>query len=121
MDLRTSEQWHQENFECSLNTTPAFEFLILPENPDEWWWKFINECTSNFWFGTPTHMPNNTDMFDLLVATGTFKSKGDAKKNWTKSDKEIPDGHSMWLIGKKKIPLIIYKACVKFTEEDWKE
>jgi len=39
-----------------------------------------------------TLLPNDTDMFDLLVRIGIFKSKTQARKNWTKTGRDIPDG-----------------------------
>jgi len=35
--------------------------------------------------------PSETDMFDLLVRLGAFKSKGQARKCWNMSDKNIPN------------------------------
>ena len=32
------------------------------------------------------------DMFDILVMCNLFQSKGQARKNWTKTGKEIPQG-----------------------------
>ena len=34
----------------------------------------------------------NVDMFDLLVEAGLFRSKSEARKNWKRSEKEIPEG-----------------------------
>jgi hypothetical protein len=37
-------------------------------------------------------LPNTTDMFDILVMTGMFRSKSEARKNWKRTGKEIPEG-----------------------------
>ena len=34
----------------------------------------------------------NVDMFDLLVEVGLFRSKGEARKNWKRTGKDIPEG-----------------------------
>jgi hypothetical protein len=32
------------------------------------------------------------DMFDILVITNMFRSKSEARKNWKRTGKEIPEG-----------------------------
>jgi len=63
-------------------------------------------------------------MVDALVQAGLFKSKGDARKNWTKGF-DIPDGYSEWLdIGKAKSSIYILKQTRLFTLEElleWEE
>ena len=44
-------------------------------------------------------VPLGTTMFDLLVLSGFFPSKGQARKNW-KGPAEIPAGYSEFEVGK---------------------
>ena len=37
-------------------------------------------------------LPNDWDMFDILVETGLFRSKSEARKNWKRTGKDIPEG-----------------------------
>jgi hypothetical protein len=53
------------------------------------------------------HVPIETTMFDLLVKLGSFKSKGQARKNW-RFGKDIPSGWSEFKIGKLKRHLSIW-------------
>lgn len=65
-------------------------------------------------------VPPTTDMWDLLVWIGAFESKGQARKNWTKTDKLIPAGWNEFLVGKhkaNKIGLFILNP-VKGSESD---
>lgn len=55
--------------------------------------------------------PRKTDMFELLVRLGAFKSKGQARKSWDKSGKEIPEGWSEFFVGKKKRHLCIWNPA----------
>jgi len=32
------------------------------------------------------------DMFDILVEAGLFRSKSDARKNWKRTGKDVPEG-----------------------------
>jgi hypothetical protein len=59
---------------------------------------------------------HNLDMFDLLVEMKAFKSRSDARKNWTKSDQFIEDGISSFLVGKNKKPLYIWKPPQYFID-----
>lgn len=54
------------------------------------------------------HLPESTDMLDILVKFGFFTSKTQASKNGF--NKEIPDGYSQHTIGKLKRILYILKA-----------
>ena len=50
------------------------------------------------------------DMFDILVETGLFRSKSEARKNWKRTEKEIPDGFTdIKNIGKLHHRLTIWK------------
>lgn len=48
----------------------------------------------------------DSNMWDILVQIGVFKSKGQARKNWKKGT-SIPFGFTELLLGKKK-----NKACI---------
>lgn len=49
------------------------------------------------------------NMFDILVKHEFFKSKGDAKKNWGRTGRDIPEGFTdLEHIGKKHRRLTIY-------------
>lgn len=51
-----------------------------------------------------------SDMYDVLVGAGIFKSKLDARKNWTKTGADIPTGQTLIRgIGKMKKKLCIWK------------
>lgn len=50
----------------------------------------------------------STNMIDLLMEIGAFKSRGQAKKNW-KNSIDIPSGWSEFFIGKVKRHLCIWK------------
>lgn len=52
---------------------------------------------------TVIYIDETVDMYDILVEEGLFKSKGDAKRNWNKTGKEIPSGFTLFeRLGKKK-------------------
>jgi hypothetical protein len=69
-----------------------FNFLILNGNEKE------GDC--ELFFGCPKEevvqvpIDSKWDMFDILVCSGIFPSKGQARKNWKKTDGEIPAGFS---------------------------
>jgi len=49
-------------------------------------------------------------VFSILVDFGIFKSRSQARKNWNKSGKDIPEGLSHFTrIGKKKHEFAIFK------------
>ena len=51
-----------------------------------------------------------SDMYDVLVGAGIFKSKSDARRNWKKTGADIPTGHTLIRgIGKMKKRLCIWK------------
>jgi len=50
----------------------------------------ISLFDSNKWLT----VPKTTDMFDILVMLNLFKNKGQAKKNWKKTGRDIPNGFS---------------------------
>jgi hypothetical protein len=60
--------------------------------------------------------PEDMDMFDLLVKLGSFESKGQAKKNWTKTGKEIPQGFNEFIVGKLRRCLTIWNPSKSASE-----
>lgn len=52
---------------------------------------------------------DNADMLDVLVLTGVFSSRGQARKNWRRTF-EIQAGSSLHVIGKKKLRVFIHRA-----------
>ena len=69
--------------------------------------------------GKPTPV-KDVDMYDLLVISGIFKSRSQAKKNWIRTGKEIPEGWSYFeKIGKLNNSLTVLNSIfVDTTEED---
>lgn len=61
-------------------------------------------------------LPNEIDIFDLLVKLEAFPSKSQARKNW-KGSKQIPDGWSHFVVGKLKRDLCIWNPTEKIKEE----
>jgi len=60
-----------------------------------------------------------TDMYDLLVMLMAFKSKSDARRNWTKTGKEIPSGWSAFDVGKFHNELSIWNPSPEsYTPEE---
>ena len=61
-----------------------------------------------FGVGQVISMFDKADIFDILVASGAFESKGQARKNWT-GIKELSTGYSeVGPIGKSKLMLFIW-------------
>ena len=56
-------------------------------------------------------LPNDSDMYDVLVAGGFFKSKGDAKKNWQRTGRDIELGFNSWVIGRVPKALFVFKPA----------
>lgn len=55
---------------------------------------------------------DNKDMYDILVMAGLFKSKNQAKNNWTRTGKEIPKGFNDYMnIGKLNKRLTVFNPC----------
>jgi hypothetical protein len=50
----------------------------------------------------------NTDMYDVLVMAGIFSSKSQARKNWTRTGKDIPAGFNHF----EKIGRLHHSVCV---------
>lgn len=56
-----------------------------------------------------TYIESHQDMFDILVDTGLFKSRSEARKNWTKTTKEIPQGFTLLeKLGKRHLTIAIW-------------
>lgn len=57
---------------------------------------------------------DNIDMYDILVKLNIFRSKSEARKNWKKTKKDIPDGFTdIMKIGKLNKRITIYKPVGK--------
>lgn len=50
----------------------------------------------------------SVDMHDLLVGFDFFPSKSQARKNWTKTGKDVPAGFNEFVVGKTKQKLWIW-------------
>jgi hypothetical protein len=60
------------------------------------------------------YMENEYDMYDILVLFKVFASRGEARKNWTRTGKEIPPGYNEFRgIGKHKKSLYIWNPKSK--------
>jgi hypothetical protein len=103
MDLRTKEKELAEALAVANHAEQGFNFLI--GDP-------LSQDLMDAVFGSDTKVeirPDTFDMFDILTEVGAFKSKGDARKNWVKSDQNIDTGCHSFLITKKLTPLFIFK------------
>jgi hypothetical protein len=109
MDLRTPEQRNAEWLQCRSNQS-NFKNIVILDDFFFWDQDFISEVFGREEF---TLLPRNSDIFDVLVFCGCFKSKSDARKNWTKTDKEIEDGISFFNVGKKNLALSIFKPIIR--------
>lgn len=80
------------------------EFNVIVKN------EFVVGDEADLFFGGERifTIPPTFDMFELLVACGVFSSKGQARKNWKLSGKDIPDGFSDFInVGKQKVRITI--------------
>lgn len=70
---------------------------------------YTEDLEDLFFQGEPCiHIPPDKTMPDILVDAGVFPSRGQARKNWTRSGVEIPPGFSDFLgIGKKRLRISI--------------
>lgn len=63
------------------------------------------------------YIPETLDMYDILVMSNLFKSKSDAKRNWTRTGKEVPCGWSEFKkIGKLNSHLCIWNPSISIEE-----
>jgi hypothetical protein len=54
-------------------------------------------------------VPSTFDMFDILVDTGLFRSKSEARKNWKRTGQDVPVGFTdLERIGKLKNRITIW-------------
>lgn len=82
-----------------------FNFVITNENLNE------NSDLIDALFGGEGFVPLSTgaDMFDILVMTGMFRSKSDARKNWNRTGQSVPEGFTdLERIGKLKKRITIW-------------
>lgn len=54
------------------------------------------------------YLEPDTDMFDILVAAKLFPSKGQARKNWKETGRDVPAGFNLWTVGKLKQLLAVW-------------
>lgn len=102
MDLRTKEKELAEALAVANHTEKGFNFLIGDLLPGD-----LLQAV----FGDDTFLVRAVefDMFDILVEIGVFKSRGECRKNWKKSDQFIENGCHSFLVFKRDLPLFIFK------------
>lgn len=54
------------------------------------------------------YVESTADIFDILVAAKLFPSKGQARKNWKETGKDVPPGFNLWTVGKLKQLLAVW-------------
>ena len=82
-----------------------FNFVITNDNLDK------NDDLIETLFDGEGFIPVTTgaDMFDILVMTGLFRSKSEARKNWKRTGRDIPNGFTdIDRIGKLKNRITIW-------------
>ena len=98
------------------------KILPIEENPRDFNIVILNEnlLTKDIplLFGEETvnMISPDVDMFQLLVDIGLFQSRSDAKRNWNKSGREIPNGFSEFKLSKGG-RLTIWNPTQKEEEE----
>jgi hypothetical protein len=102
MDLRTPENRLAEEMEAELIKDNFINFTVG---------LFNHEVAEMVFNGEPfIALPDGLDIFDVLVESRAFKSKSQAKQNWTKTDKEIEHGLCSFVVGKKKLAISILRT-----------
>ena len=99
------------------NLSEYIEFeKTLPDTKD------VDDLIELFWGESKENIPNfeilkDVDFYDILVKSNVFQSRSSARKDqkWGLL-KDIPDGWSEYVLGKKKIKVYIMKFC-PLTEE----
>ena len=65
-----------------------FNFVIENEN-----FKVNKDLVDTLFDGEDVQIISSVfDMFDILVITELFRSKSEARKNWKRTEKDIPEG-----------------------------
>ena|ERR1700756_5418733 len=64
--------------------------------------------------------PNEEDMYDLIVQLGVFPSKGQARKNWKKTNQIIPNGWSEFVVAKHPPRFLYIWNPIHFVDK-WAE
>mgnify|MGYP003345196064 CR=1 FL=1 len=103
MDFRTLSERLAEEMEASSNKDNFVNFIVGGFDPEIASMVFQGEAF--------TTLASESDMFDILILSGVFKSKSQAKQNWTKTDKEIEHGLCSFVVGKKKMSISVFKPC----------
>ena len=100
MDLRKPQNRCKEEFEASF-CTKYRNFVVSDEHLED---------DLNIFGGEEFEIiPSSLDMFDVLVKTGVFKSKSQARSNWTKTDAYIEHGFSAFVAGKNRLCICVLK------------
>lgn len=102
MDLRTKEKELAEALAVANSPEKGFNFLIGTPLPGDLLQAVFGEDLIRV-------RPVEFDMFDILVEIGVFKSRGECRKNWKKSDHVIENGCHSFLVSKKDKPLFIFR------------
>ena len=102
MDLRAEEKELVEALVVANSSEKGFNFLIGDLLPGDL-------LQSVFGGESFCVQPVEFDMFDILVEIGVFKSRGECKRNWKKSDQFIENGCHSFLVFKRDLPLFIFK------------
>jgi hypothetical protein len=56
-----------------------------------------------------TRVSQDKDIYDCLVMIGAFKSKSEARKNWTRTGKNFESGYNEYTgIGKKRLAMYVW-------------
>jgi len=107
MDLRTKTDRLKEEIE-SASSENFLNFVIADDSQ-----KIDSDLVDEILGGEIyTVLPRTSDMYDLLVQSGSFKSKSQAKNNWTKTDRNIEEGISSFIVGKQKLSITIFKPIL---------
>ena len=105
MDLRSFEDRLAEELEAASIKDNFFNFVIA----DGMTHSLFELCEIVF-NGEPFEIfATHLDMFDVLISTGCFKSKSQAKQNWTKTTRDIDFGIFSFVVGKKKMSITVFK------------
>ena len=94
--------------ENKMSMGQEFNFVITNENLED---NFPTDNLIETLFDGESFIPVTTgaDMFDILVMAGLFRSKSEARKNWKRTGKDVPEGFTdIERIGKLKHRLTIW-------------
>lgn len=113
MDLRNLNEKVQEEMTAShidlMDSSKTVNVVIY--KPTEYKDPKMIEMLTAIFAEDRVHVSHDYEksMWTLLTEYGFFKSSGEAKRNWKKTDHEIPVGLTAFVVGKNNIPLFIWK------------